>query len=101
MLIFRRLPLSPADISIPEPFDAPRNVQENFVELLAKQEAASVYAKDQLATYKKKMKEYYDTNKATDRQVSVGDIVYVYQPNVKTPKTRKKTSGKISWTRLQ
>ena len=35
MLIFGRLPLSPADISILEPFDAPRNVQENFVELLA------------------------------------------------------------------
>ena len=58
MLIFRRLPLSPADISIPEAFDAPHNVLENFVELLAK---------DQSATYKKKMKEYYDKNKTTDR----------------------------------
>ena len=72
MLIFGRLPLSPADIRIPRPFDAPHNVPKNFVELLAKQEVASAYAEDQ-----KKMKEYYDKNKATDRQVSVGDIVYV------------------------
>ena len=80
MLVFRCLPLSPADITIPEPFDAPHNFQEHFVELLAKREVASAYAEDQLATYKKKMKEYYDKNKATDRHVSVGDIVYVYQP---------------------
>ena len=53
-LFFGRLPLSQIDICMPEPFHAPRNVQENFVELLAKQEVASAYAKDQLATYKKK-----------------------------------------------
>ena len=65
-----------------------------FVALLAKQEVASVYTKDQLATYKKKMKEYSDKNKATDRHVSVGDIVYVYRPKLKTPKTRKKLQEK-------
>ena len=35
MLIFRCLLLSSADISIPEPFDAPHNIQEHFVELSA------------------------------------------------------------------
>ena len=79
MFIFGCLSLSPADISIPEPFDAPRNVQEHFVELLAKQEVSSAYAEDQLARYKKKIKEYFDKNKTTNRHVSVGDIVYVYQ----------------------
>ena len=55
---------------------------------------ASAYAKDQLATYKKKMKEYFDKNEATDWQVSVGDIVYVYQPKLRKHKTRKKLQEK-------
>ena len=40
------------------------------------------------------MKEYCDKNKATNRQVSVGDTVYVHQPKLKTPKTRKKLQEK-------
>ena len=36
------------------------------------------------------MKEYFDKNKATDRQISEGDTVFVFQPKLKTPKTKKR-----------
>ena len=94
MLVFGRLPLSPADISLPDPFDAPQTVREHYLEILAKQEVASAYAEQQLAEYKQKMKEYFDKNKATDKQVHEGDTVYVYQPKLKTRKTKKKLQAK-------
>ena len=60
LLLFRRLPLSPSDISIPELLYAPGTIQNHFLEILAKQEVAPIYVDQQLATYKKKMKEYFD-----------------------------------------
>ena len=74
LLVFGPLPMSPADISIPKPFDAPSSVKDHFLKILAKQEVASTYAEQQQAEYKKKMKEYCDKNKATDRQISEGDM---------------------------
>ena len=41
------------------------------------------------------MKEYFDKNKATDRQISEGDTVFVFQPKLKTPKTKKKLKAKF------
>ena len=40
-----------------------------FIEILVTQEVASVNVKDILATYKNKMMEYFDKNKATNRQI--------------------------------
>ncbi len=94
LLVFGRLPLSPADISVPDPFEAPRSVLEHFLEILAKQELASSYAEQQLAKYTAKMKEYFDKNKASNKQVEVGDIVFVYQPKLRTRKTKKKLQSK-------
>ena len=71
MLIFGRVPLSPADISLPNPFEAPKTVKEHFLEILARQEIASQYAEAQLAEYQKKMKEFFDKNKT--QSVAVGD----------------------------
>ena len=82
------MPMSPIYISIPEPFNTPCTVQDHFLESLAKQKVA-----EQLATYKKKMKEYFD-KKTTDRQLSEGNTVFVFKPKLKTPKTKKKLQAK-------
>ena len=68
MLVFQPLPLSPADISKPEPFNVPYSVQDYYLEILAKQ---------QLATSKNKMKEHFDKNKDTRKQVYIEDNVFV------------------------
>ena len=94
MLIFGRVPLSPADISLPDPFDAPKSVLDHFLEILARQEVASQHAEAQLALYQKKMKEYFDKHKATNKSVAVGDTVFVYQPKLRAPKTKKKLQAK-------
>ena len=94
MLIFGRVPLSPADISLPDPFDAPKSVMDHFLEILARQEIASRYAEAQLASYQKKMKEYFDKHKATKKSVEVGDTVFVFQPKLRTRKTKKKLQAK-------
>ena len=65
MLIFGRIPLSPADISLPDPFDTPKSVMDQFLEILARQEVASQHAEAQLKDYQKKMKR-------TDPPPSVG-----------------------------
>ena len=95
MLIFGRIPLSPADISLPDPFDTPKSVMDQFLEILARQEVASQHAEAQLKEYQKKMKEYFDKNKATTRTVKEGDIVFVFQPKLKTRKTKKKLQEKF------
>ena len=48
-----------------------------------------MYAEEQLATYEKKLKEFFDKNKATDRQISAGATVFVLQPKLKHPKQRR------------
>ena len=95
LLLFGRIPHSPADMSLPEPVDMPQTVQGHYKSILSQICTASEYAEARLVEQQKKMKEYFDKNKATDIPLEVGDVVYVYQPTIRVRKTKKKLQRKF------
>ena len=67
----------------------PKTVREHLTEMLQVQSEATEMAMTQMDDKRKAMKEYFD-RKANDIVYKPGDIVYVYCPQLKTRKTKKK-----------
>ena len=60
-----------------------------LTDIIQRQQIADEYAKQSLESNQRKMKTRYDKRTTPDR-ISLGDIVYVYQPRIQIQNTKKK-----------
>ena len=95
LLLFGRVPHSPADMSLPEIKDVPNTVKDHYQALLSQIDSASNYAEINLEKHQAKVKEYFDKNKSTFIPIEKGDIVFVYQPTIRIQKTKRKLQRKF------
>jgi hypothetical protein len=78
-----------SEINIPDPMPDSVDVQDHFMDIVTTQLECHEYVSKQLRLYQEKMKQRYDQHTSVD-PLRVGDIVYVYQPRLNVPNTKKK-----------
>jgi len=78
LMIYGRLPPSPATLNIPEAYgEVNQPAAQKFAGYLARKEECKKYAANIEAKYRLKMKKRYDENKATQVKLKPGDCVWM------------------------
>ena len=96
LLVFGRMPRSPADLDIPRAYDSlPKSAAQRFVDILASLESAKIFAQEIEESYRAKMKKRYDDSRATGVKLKVGDYTFLHQKEMalKSGEKRKLASS--------
>ena len=88
-LLFGRQPLCMSEVHIPQPLQDSYTVQDHYQDIVRTQLECHAYVQKHMQKYNAEMKARYDS-KLTNQRLEVGDTVYVYQPKLEVPHTRKK-----------
>jgi hypothetical protein len=94
MLLFGREPTLPLDVTFTVPQKAPNTVKDYFAQLVSKLETVRAITIENLQKNRNQMKLQSDRS-AFVKNFTIGDIVFVYTPQVKIHRSKKLT---MLWT---